>query len=313
MNLRKDTIDQALDLYLIPELIKIVQVYAKDALTLVFNVQGGDTVRINFKNPSNIKVNWCDDDPVYQEIFGVKVTLKPPSNIKLNWDGNNSLDEEIFGVGLDPHIKHRYVKKGIYTIRIEGNATGFHLGGYGSTAELTRVLSYGNFQLESLDYSQCRELVEVPNYLPPTVTNLRFCFEKCTKFNQLLTFNTSNVTDMSSMFSNCQNYNQPINFNTSKVTSMDYMFFNCKSFNQPINFNCPSLKDANFMFSGCISLNHPVIITNSYNLNSIFFMFEKCNKLNQLVSIMFRGHVKIDNIFKDCPAFNKKNWQQILP
>ena len=108
---------------------------------------------------------------------------------------------------------------------------------------LVKVLKYPN-NATSINHEDSPNLIEVPDTLPPNVTNLTYAFRNCTSFNHpnIGNWNTSNVTSMTYMFGSCTNFNQPLNtWNTGKVTNMTYMFYNCSSFNQDLSKWCVSL------------------------------------------------------------------------
>ena len=117
-------------------------------------------------------------------------------------------------------------------------------------SSLVKVLKYPS-NATSINHENSPNLIQVPQILPPDVTNLNNMFSGCTSFNQPLnTWNTANVTNMGGMFQNCTNFNQPLdNWNTSNVTSMSDMFYGCAKFNQDLSQWCVTLitsKPSNF-------------------------------------------------------------------
>ena len=109
-------------------------------------------------------------------------------------------------------------------------------------SSLVKVLKYPD-NATNINHENSPNLIEVPDKLPPNVTNLTYAFYNCSSFNQPLNnWNTTNVTSMSYMFGSCSSFNQPLgNWNTSNVTAMGSMFYNCSSFNQDLSKWCVSL------------------------------------------------------------------------
>ena len=117
-------------------------------------------------------------------------------------------------------------------------------------SSLVKVLKYPD-NATIINHENSPNLIEVPQILPPNVTNLTYVFYNCTSFNQSLNnWDVSKVTNMSDMFYNCTSFNQNIgNWNVSKVANMSDMFYNCTSFNQDLSQWCVSLitsKPTNF-------------------------------------------------------------------
>ena len=118
---------------------------------------------------------------------------------------------------------------GVYVVSITATKLerfGKCLGG--SDANLTKVLSWGDFGMTSLrcGFDHRSELRQVPATLPATVTDLSNAFSYANAFNQDISgWNTSNVTNMSKMFESAVSFNQSLaNWNISHVTNMTDMF-----------------------------------------------------------------------------------------
>ena len=84
-------------------------------------------------------------------------------------------------------------------------------------SSLVKVLKYPS-NATIIRHENSPNLIQVPQILPPNVTNLN------------------------NMFSGCTSFNQPLNtWNTGKVINMSYMFYNCTKFNQDLSKWCVSL------------------------------------------------------------------------
>jgi surface protein len=213
----------------------------------------------------------------------------------VNWgDGHISLRE----------TKHAY-KKQQNTVEYNIRIFGFGITGYGpkitdiigiGNNHLKKVISFGNLghTFTSLEYAfvNCVKLISVPNFLPPTITNLSHAFSSCIWFNQSVeTWDTRNVTDMSGMFRDCFKFNKPLNsWNVESVTNMSDMFYECFMFNQPLNlWKVESVTDMSNMFCFCEEFNQDLSSWNIKSAINIEFMFFGCNSLDE-VSRKFIEH-----------------------
>jgi surface protein len=161
-------------------------------------------------------------------------TLSGPKSVFLAIDA----DEPVTILWGDPSgidtiqsggVNHVYTASGSYTVRILGKLTSF----VNENANITSVSKLPE-SLERLKLgSRIRDnnLTSVPTILPPSITDLSYCFVRCKNFNQNISnWNTSNVTNMYYMFGEASAFNQPIgSWNTANVTTMDYMFYNIGS------------------------------------------------------------------------------------
>jgi surface protein len=120
---------------------------------------------------------------------------------------------------------HTYNEPGTYIISISGTVTWFGRQ-YPFTA-LAKVLQWGDLKITSLAnaFYGAKNLTEVPDSLPGTVTDLSDMFQGATAFNHPIgTWDTSNVTNMRGMFNGATAFNQPITWDTYNVTDMRDMF-----------------------------------------------------------------------------------------
>ena len=147
-------------------------------------------------------------------------------------------------------IAHTYPHAQRYTITVSGALQQASLTGgvhvrinpsapVSPQSALRRVLSWGDHEFISLAnaFESARSLTEVPDHLPPTVTDLTATFAGTMAFNQpLANWDTRNVTSMRQTFWAASEFNQPLNtWNTSNVTTMSQMFFGATAFNRPLN------------------------------------------------------------------------------
>lgn len=161
-------------------------------------------------------------------------------------------------------IPHTYADARTYTITVVGTleqaslsgAPGFRNPGDPVPAQyaLRRLISWGEHEFISLAsaFESAMSLTQVPDYLPPTVTDLTATFAKTKQFHQSLeNWDTGNVTSMRRTFWGASEYNQPLaSWNTSEVTNMSQMFYGAASFNQSLaNWDTGKVTNMDQMFN----------------------------------------------------------------
>ena len=173
------------------------------------------------------------------------------SNIRVDW-GDGSTTVGTSGQRTFDHI-YDIAEPKEYTVTISGNVTSYTHGDDAGEIpipseireKLTKVKSFGN--VGYFRVSNAINLIEVPDYLPASITSLRAMFSGCTKFNQNLNWwDTKNVNDMQSMFAGAIAFNGNIStWVTTKVgditprgwdESFANMFSGAVSFNQNLNY-----------------------------------------------------------------------------
>ena len=182
-------------------------------LTASFTTAGG---KVLSKRANNVIINDTGDESTLELREGTFTTLSGGTLTFANGSSTTFTpgDAKTYNVGATQAGVANFKRTSPnYTVR-------------GSS--LVKVLKYPD-NATNINHENSPNLIEVPDKLPP------------------------NVTNMSYMFVNCTSFNQPLNtWNTSKVTSMASMFWGSTSFNQPLNNWCVSLitsKPANFNYS----------------------------------------------------------------
>jgi surface protein len=236
---------------------------------------------------------------------------------------------------------HTYASGGIYEVRISGTLSQF--GSQQATLnrpELIRCLSFGNLGLVGLHgaFRNCANLIEVPNQIPPTVTNIAAIFHSASSFNQNIndwdvsnvtlfnvlssgafqlasSFNrpldkwdTSSVTNMGNMFNNATAFNQNIgSWDTSSVTNMGSMFNGATAFNQDIgSWDVGSVTNMNRMFNGATAFNQDIGSWDVGSVTNMSFMFNGATSFNQNIGSWDVGSVTtMDFMFNDATSFNQ--------
>ena len=153
-----------------------------------------------------------------------------------------------------------YTTSGTYVIRrspAATNSTYWVLSGKG-VVEIIQLPESEFVNWVSFYYitTSCINLIKVPDYLPPNLTNMGEMFENCSNFNQDLSmWDVSNVTNMREFLKGALKFNSPLFKNTSKVTSMFGMFWQATAFNQKIDFDTSSVTDMEYMLKKTPSFN----------------------------------------------------------
>jgi surface protein len=230
-------------------------------------------------DPMIININM-PNPPQYQMYlpFGIK------TNITVNW-GDGSLSQT-----YTTPPSHTYpTSGGNYTIQITGYASSFGNWTGQGYDRITSVSQWGTLGLISLKnaFSNGVRLVSVPNYIPPSVTDISGMFNGASNFNQNISgWNTSSVRNMVSMFEGASIFNQDISgWSTSNVTNMASMFASATAFNQPLNnWNTSNVTDMNRMFHTAINFNRSLNDWNTSNVSSMEAMFNNAVSFNSSIN-----------------------------
>jgi len=211
-------------------------------------------------------------------------------------------------------IIHTYATVGDYTIKIYGDyfSTTINFGGIsfelldddpGESA--STVASWGTYNIHSISLPM--DIINVPNSIPTTLTNLTRMFKGSSNFNQdLSSWNTSNVTNMSQMFA-YSGFNQNINsWDVSNVTNMSQMFSSTTNFNQDLpSWNTSNVTNMDSMFANCATFNGNIISWNVSNVTSMNSMFSGATIFNQNISGWDVSNVTdMTQMFNQTAAFN---------
>jgi surface protein len=213
--------------------------------------------------------------------------------------------------------KHTYSTHGEYTVAISGSLERFGSGIYINYAyNLRKVISFGDLGLKSLSgaFNGAINLVEVPDNLPSSVTDLSYTFSGATSFNHPIgEWDVSNVTSMNSTFYNASSFNQDISkWDVGNVTTMQRMFFECTSFNQDIGkWNVRNVVNMSEMFSYAGSFNQYIGSWDVSKVQNMFSMFTAASSFNQDIGRWDVGSVTtMNSMFHSALSFNQDigNW-----
>ena len=134
---------------------------------------------------------------------------------------------------------------------------------FNANALISKIVSFDDnlYKLDGMPRTQSSALVQVPEALPVSVTNMQNMFYGATSFNDnISSWNTANVTNMSFMFYGATSFNQDLStWDTGNVTNMDSMFLNATSFNGNIStWNTSNVTNMIAMFYSAKAFNQNI-------------------------------------------------------
>jgi surface protein len=176
---------------------------------MIFSVNAGETITLPLFGAVNVTVNWGDSTETFTTP-GFK--------------------------------KHTYLTSGNHSILITGSLEKFGNGfeGYPGVEKMIKVTSFGNIGLVDMSgaFKDAVNLIEGPDFIPSTVTNLEYAFYNAKLYNDpyISDWDMSNVTNISYMFFNATAFNQDIfNWNPVNLVNKQFFLYGATSFNQPIS------------------------------------------------------------------------------
>ncbi len=95
----------------------------------------------------------------------------------------------------------------------------------GESRGCIKMLNTSNVVNMERIFSDCTNLISIPELLTSNVTNMSNMFNGCTNLISISLSDTSNVTDMRNMFNYCSNLTSIPALDTSNVTNMSNMFY----------------------------------------------------------------------------------------
>lgn len=239
------------------------------------------------------------------------LSLRGTGEVTVDW-GDGTVE-----VIADPsHPTHEYPVPDEYEIKVVGAleaGASFGTGGFphdGSEAVLA-VTSWGDLGITSYSgaFNGAVNLIEVPDELPVSVTDLSSMFRDAAAFNHDIgSWDTSSVTVMSGMFSGAGAFNQDIGgWDTGSVTSMQSMFSDASAFNQDLDgWNTDSVVGMSWMFEGATQFNGSVGSWNTSQVTVMRGVFNGAASFNQDIGDWDTGQVTyMRSMFNGAAAFNQ--------
>jgi len=202
------------------------------------------------------------------------IYIKLPIRFAYNDDNDHYID---FGDGIINIISskeienHCYKEKDKYQIQIYGEIEAFDCECYYTNATqrvkytyITKIQQYGTSSIKKINFYGCNNLIDIPDYLPSSVTDIKWLFFSCEKLNKDLSkFTTTQITDMSYAFAYSIFNNSLDSFDTSNVKYFECMFLHAQKFNQSLkHFNFQNALSHYDFIEGAFSLNRTKIFLN---------------------------------------------------
>jgi surface protein len=190
---------------------------------------------------------------------------------------------------------HTYTSAGTYVVRASGGVT-TRLGDRGFspvaawTGTLTAVRSWGNLGWTSFEigfYGMTATAMQVPRYLPASVTNIAYLFSGASNgsgaISDITPWKTENVIVMLAVFRFRLTFNQDISgWDTSSVTNTSDMFRNANAFNQDISgWDTSSVTNTSGMFRNTVAFNQNIGAWNTSSVTNMTQMFDGATGFNQ--------------------------------
>ena len=125
---------------------------------------------------------------------------------------------------------------------------------YSYSGSVVKYLDTSNVTDMYYMFSNCKNLITIPQLDTSNVTNMNSMFYYCDNLLTIPQLDTSNVTNMSSMFYYCSKLVTIPQLNTSKVTNMGYMFNSCSNLITIPQLDTSKVTNMGGMFSSCTKL-----------------------------------------------------------
>ena len=264
--------------------------------------------------------------PTPSEFMVINISTTPGSlTMELPFDGITSLNIN-WGDGLISTYttppSHNYNNSGLYKIEIGGAASRYGTleRQYSGVNLISSVSQWGTLGLSSLSgaFLNAITLVEVPDTIPLSITDMSVMFAYASSFNHNISnWDVSNVTNMYAMFSGASNFNQNIsNWDVSNVTTMFAMFSGTSNFNQNISkWDVSNVLDMTGMFTSAFMFNQDLSNWNVSSVSSMDSMFRETtlfNNNNQPLTWGSTSNVRnMNSMFYGTLLFNQdiSNWK----
>jgi len=236
----------------------------------------GEQISEDFEYGADLLYSTVLDEDLDPSAFAIVVRTdtafiypKSGGTIQVDW-GNKTAN---LTCGQDylagSEISCVYPRLGTYTVAITGDMTSYgDPSGEVHNEAISRVLQWGDTGLTSLRaaFRGATRLTQVPNFLPPSVTDIQSIFRDAVVFNDpsVALWDTSLITNMRSAFLNASAFDQDLStwdvssvdsfydtfknasalstdlsgWDVSSATEMDGMFENASAFNSDLSGWC---------------------------------------------------------------------------
>lgn len=232
----------------------------------------------------------------------------PGFNLTIDW-GDGAI---IRYVGAGSNINYTYSSHGIYLVQISGSMTAWGANFINTNAnKLIKCLSFGSFPLTALYYAfdRCSNLIEIPNSLPSTVTQLQYCFRDCSSLKQnLVNVYINPNTPCTEMLRSCSLKDANLSgWVFGGNNSASSMFFGCRDFvgNGLETWDTSGIVNMAAMLSLC-GVNVDISSWNTSNVTAMNSMFSDNVFFNQPIGSWDTSKVTVMNsMFRNASSFDQ--------
>ena len=150
-------------------------------------------------------------------------------------------------------------------------------------------------------FQKCSNLTTIPLLDTSNVTDMWYCFHSCSSLTTIPLLNTSNVTDMHHCFSYCSSLTTIPLLNTSNVTDMGYCFYNCTSLTTIPELDTRNVTDMQKCFLSCASLT-TIPKLDTRNVTNMNMCFRDCSSLHTILQLDTRNVTNMALCFSGCSS-----------
>jgi len=236
----------------------------------------------------------------------VNIKLKGNYEIEVNW--GDGYVQAISGDG-ETVVEHTYSQDVVNRMSISGSAEDINV----SSDSIVIVSSFGKLGLNKIDFSNCTNLIKIPESLPESVIDLSYCFSNCHRIDtgNLSLWDFSHVIDLTGFLSFAEDKLVSFsNMTLEKLESIDKFFYNSTRCTLQFN-NCklPSLKYMDGVFEAA---NTPTFLISEVKmpdlttLKNVFLEAYTVTENRGLFKITdsILGMTVVENLIYDCSGID---------
>lgn len=254
----------------------------------------------------------CTEVPT---IYGFR--YRAGSSIWIDWGdgGRSSPSNPSQEVANNGQAEHVYTIPGTYKIRVLGDVRWICLHAFEYDyldTRVTRVLTFGNLPLESLEdtFRRLGGLQYVPPELPSTVRDLNGTFFECYRLNDanLETWNTERIESMDDTFMFAMSFDRSLQgWNTGRVRSMNRTFCHADAFDGDVStWNTERVESMVGTFQCAFRFNQSLDRWKTGRVKDMRSMFENARAFNRPLGTWdVRRVLYMDRMFCDAESFDQ--------
>lgn len=243
----------------------------------------------------------------------IPINSKYKYNYSIDW-GDGTIENGITTTG-----KHKYKKRGVYTVKIWGTFPSISHNPYtypdvlNNAIKLLTIENWGNINWKDMSYafSNCRNMKLKATDTPilNDVEDMSYTFAGTYEFNgDLSKWNVSKVKNMRFMFCDTKKFDRDLsNWKVSNVSNMEAMFLHAKAFNNNIStWDVSNVINMRGMFFGADKFNNDISKWNVSGVDTMQQMFYFATNFNSDISNWIVSNVtSMTGMFSYAKSFNK--------